>query len=89
LAVELAPKGITVNAICPGYVETPMLERSVTNIVQKTGMSAEAAAQTLIKGNPQNRFIQASEVAETALWLCSDAAKSINGHALAMSGGEV
>ncbi|MEM7616222.1 MAG: SDR family oxidoreductase, partial [Pseudomonadota bacterium] len=89
LAVELAPKGITVNAICPGYVETPMLERSVTNIVQKTGMSAEAAAQTLIKGNPQNRFIQAAEVAETALWLCSDAAKSINGQALAMSGGEV
>lgn len=89
LAVELATTGITVNAICPGFVETPMLERSIQTIVAKTGMSADQAATALQLGNPQKRFIQVNEVAATALWLCSDAARSVNGHALALSGGEV
>ena len=89
LAVELASTGITVNAICPGFVETPMLERSISNIVEKTGMSPDEASQTLMKGNPQRRFIQTYEVAGTALWLCSDAARSVNGHALSLSGGEI
>ncbi len=89
LAVELAALGITVNAICPGFVETPLLERSIANIVEKTGMSAGDAAKSLTKGNPQRRFIQTDEVAATALWLCSDAAKSVNGHALSLSGGEI
>lgn len=89
LALELASTGITVNAICPGFIETPMLERSIANIVDKTGMSAEDAAKTLTKGNPQRRFIQTDEVAGTALWLCSDAARSVNGQALSISGGEI
>lgn len=89
LALELAPTGITVNAICPGFIETPMTERSITNIVEKTGMSAQDAAKSLTKGNPQRRFIQTDEVAGTALWLCSDAARSINGHTLSLSGGEI
>ncbi len=89
LAVELAALGITVNAICPGFIETPLLERSIANIVEKTGMSAGDAAKSLTKGNPQRRFIQTDEVAATALWLCSDAAKSVNGHALSLSGGEI
>lgn len=89
LALELAPSGITVNAICPGFIETPMLERSIDNIVEKTGMSAHDAAKSLIKGNPQRRFIQTDEVAGTALWLCSDAARSVNGHTLTLSGGEI
>lgn len=89
LAIELAQTGITVNAICPGFIETPMLDRSIRNIVAETGKTAEAAAQALQRGNPQRRFIQTDEVAETALWLCSDAAKSVNGHTLSLSGGEI
>ncbi|GAB5446286.1 SDR family NAD(P)-dependent oxidoreductase [Gymnodinialimonas sp.] len=89
LAQELAATGITVNAICPGFIETPMLERSIANIVEKTGMTAEDAAKSLTKGNPQRRFIQTDEVAGMALWLCSDAARSVNGQALSLSGGEI
>lgn len=89
LALELGTSGITANAICPGFIETPMLERSVQNIVSKTGMTAEEAEAALKKNNPQNRFIQTDEVAGTALWLCSDAARSVNGHTLSLSGGEI
>lgn len=89
LALELAPTGITVNAICPGFIQTPMTERSIENIVKQTGMSQQDAAKSLTKGNPQKRFIQTDEVAGTALWLCSESARSVNGHALNLSGGEI
>ena len=89
LALELASTGITVNAICPGFIETPMLERSVANIIEKTGKTEEQARAALSAGNPQKRFIQTDEVAGTALWLCSAAARSVNGHALSLSGGEI
>jgi len=89
VAIELGTSGITANAICPGFIETPMLTRSINTIVAKTGMSNDDAEAALKKNNPQNRFIQTDEVAGTALWLCSDAARSVNGHALALSGGEI
>ena len=89
LSLELAATGITVNAICPGYVETPMLDRSIANIIERTGSSEEKTRASLTAGNPQKRFIQSDEVAGAALWLCSDAAKSMNGHALTLSGGEI
>lgn len=89
LSLEFAKTGITVNAICPGYIETPMLHRSVDNIVQKTGMSEDKARDTLMAGNPQKRFIQTDEVSGAAVWLCSDAARSVNGHTLTLSGGEI
>ena len=89
LAIELAGSGVTVNAICPGFIDTPMLDRSVANIMHKTGMSEDAARASLTAGNPQKRFIQTDEVAQSALWLCSEAARSVNGHTLSLSGGEI
>ncbi len=89
LGKELARTGITVNAICPGFVETPMLERSIANIVAKTGLGREEAENTLKADNPQGRFIQPDEVAEMAFWLCSEGARSVNGQALSLSGGEL
>ena len=89
LSVELARTGITVNAICPGFIETPMLDRAVHNIVDKTGMSEDVARSSLVAANPQGRFVQSEEVASAALWLCSDAARSVNGHTLTLSGGEI
>ena len=89
LAMELARTGITVNSICPSFVETPMLQIAIDNIVEKTGMSADDAAKQLKSGNPMNRFIQVDEVATTALWLSSNSTGSINGQAISINGGEV
>lgn len=89
LAAELAQTEITVNAVCPGYVETPMLERTVANIVDKTGMDADAARAAVASDNAQGRIIQPQEVADTVLWLCGDGARSVTGQAIALSGGEM
>lgn len=88
LAAESAKSGVTVNAVCPGFVETDMLEESIRRIAEKTGRSAEEARKTLSATNPQGRFIQPEEVADAVLWLCSDAARSITGQAISISGGE-
>ena len=87
LADEVAAKGITVNAICPGYLETEMTERSIANIVEKTGKTADQARAVLEAGSPQRRLFAPSEVTSTALWLCSSGARGVNGQAIAISGG--
>ena len=88
LALELARTGITVNAVCPGFVETEMLARSVDTITATTGRNAEDARRALVASNPQGRFVQPEEVASAVCWLASDAAGAVNGHALSVSGGE-
>lgn len=89
LALEFARAGITVNAVCPGYTETPMFERAVANIVTKTKRSADEARAALAASNPQGRVVTPDEVAETVVWLASPAARSITGQAIAIAGGEV
>ena len=89
LAAEFAQTSLTANAVCPGYVETPLLEKTIANIVAKTGRTAEQAASTLRKGNPQGRMIHPDEVAATVAWLCSTDARSVTGQAIAVAGGEI
>ncbi len=88
LALELAKTPITVNAICPGFAETQMLEESIDNIVAKTGRSREDAAKALASGNPQGRFVRPEEVADAVLWLAGDGASAVTGQAISVSGGE-
>ena len=88
LATEMARTGVTVNAVCPGFVESDMLEESVQRIVEKTGRTVEQARASLSATNPQGRFIQPQEVAAAVLWLCSAEAGSITGQAISLSGGE-
>lgn len=88
LALEVARKPITVNALCPGYLNTEMTDRSIANIVQKTGRSPEEVRASLTKLNPKGRLIEPAEVTASALWLCSAGSESVNGQAIAISGGE-
>ncbi|HEX8994664.1 MAG TPA: SDR family NAD(P)-dependent oxidoreductase [Ktedonobacterales bacterium] len=89
LAVELNPYNITVNAICPGYVDTPMTDASVANMVAHTSMSTDEARQALERMSPQNRLIDPDEVASVAVFLALDMSKGITGQAINVDGGEV
>lgn len=89
LALEIATSGITVNAICPGYTDTDIIREGIANIVEKTGRSEEQALAQFTSTNPQGRLIQPEEVAQTALWLCSEHSRSVTGQAISVSGGEV
>ncbi len=89
LAHEAGPTGTTVNAICPSYVDTPMTDRTIDNIVAQTGRSRDEALAALTASNPQGRLISPDEVAGSVLWLCSDTAGAINGQAIALDGGEL
>jgi NAD(P)-dependent dehydrogenase (short-subunit alcohol dehydrogenase family) len=87
LSVELLKTGVTVNAICPGYVQTEMLEESIRRVMEKTGRGEEEARRGFAETNPNHRLIQPEEVAAAAMWLVSDAAVSVTGQAIAISGG--
>ncbi len=89
MASELAKTGITVNAVCPGFTETPLLADSIAKIVEKTGRSDADARKSLVASNPQGRFVQPDEVAASVVWLCGSGAKSVTGQAISISGGEV
>jgi 3-hydroxybutyrate dehydrogenase len=89
LAMELARKNITVNAVCPGYSDTDMVRDAVANIQAKTGRDEAAARAALTSRNPQGRLIAPEEVAQTVLWLCSSGAGSVTGQSIAVAGGEL
>ncbi len=89
LAIELARKDITVNALCPGFLDTEMTERSVANIMAKTGKDRITALGALTATNPQGRLIAPAEVTAAALWLCAPGSEGITGQAIAIAGGEV
>ena len=89
IALEVATTGVTVNAICPGYVDTEMVTRGVERITSRTGRSAEEALETLKKMSPQNRLVTPEEVAALALLLASDDGRGINGQGINIDGGSV
>jgi NAD(P)-dependent dehydrogenase (short-subunit alcohol dehydrogenase family) len=88
LALELAKKPVTVNAVCPGYTETDIVREALANIQAKTGRSEAEARAELVKQNPQGRLVQPAEVANAVLWLCLPGSESITGQAIAVAGGE-
>jgi 3-hydroxybutyrate dehydrogenase len=89
LALEVAKRGVTVNAVCPGFTETDLIARSIDTITAKTGLSAQAATEELAKANPQGRLITPDEVAAAVAFLVSEQAAAINGASLPVAGGEV
>lgn len=88
LALETVRGGVTVNALCPGFLDTEMTGQSIANIVEKTDMDAEAARASLERMSPQRRLFQPAEVTAAALWLCGPGSEGITGQAISISGGE-
>ncbi|MFN0114724.1 MAG: SDR family NAD(P)-dependent oxidoreductase [Paracoccaceae bacterium] len=88
VALEVAERPVTANAICPGYLDTEMTGRTVANIAARTGRGADWARGYLEGLSPQKRLYRPAEVTATALWLCAPGAEGVNGQAIAISGGE-
>ncbi|QPM90908.1 SDR family NAD(P)-dependent oxidoreductase [Pseudooceanicola algae] len=88
VALEQARKGVTVNAICPGFLDTEMTERSIATIVAKTGRSPEEARATVEATNPMQRLVPPEDVARAVLWLCGEGSDMVTGQAISVSGGE-
>ena len=86
-ALEVAARGVTVNAVCPGYVDTPMTDASVARIVEKTGHSPSDVRRRLEESSPQKRLFTAEEVSALVLFLCGDDARGITGQAINLDGG--
>lgn len=82
VAQELAGSGVTIHAVCPGYVDTPMTKASIRNVSQKTGMDRDAALRTILESAGQARLLTAEEVAAAVLDLCLGDAEALNGAAI-------
>jgi NAD(P)-dependent dehydrogenase (short-subunit alcohol dehydrogenase family) len=89
LAAEFVADGITVNAICPGYVDTPMTDTSIENMIKRTGMTEEKAREFLAQTSPQNRLIEPEEVAAIAVFLAQESSKGITGQSINIDGGGI
>ncbi|NNG16297.1 MAG: SDR family oxidoreductase, partial [Gemmatimonadales bacterium] len=88
-ASEVAASGVTVNAVCPGYVDTDMTQASVAQIVRSTGKSDEDALDAILSMSPQHRLLEPEEVAHAVVALCVDGARGINGQAIVIDGGSL
>lgn len=88
-ALELARTGVTVNAVCPGFVDTDLFQQAVERVVRTTGKSPEEAREALVRHNPQGRLVRPEEVAEAVAWLCLPGSISVTGQRLVVAGGEV
>ena len=88
-ALEVARAGVTVNAVCPGYVDTPMTDTSVARIAEKTGRAPDEIRKRIEASSPQGRMYTVEEVSALVCYLCSDAARGINGQAINIDGGTV
>jgi len=89
LAHELARTGVTVNSVCPGFVDTEMVTRAAQKIVDKTGRSTDEARKALAELSPQKRLVTVEEVTHVVLMLCDEASQAVNGQAIAIDGGQV
>lgn len=89
LAVEVAKKGVTVNAVCPGYVDTDLVADSVAALHDQTGRDEADLRDALVRNNPVGRMLTPDEVASSVAWLCHPEQAMVTGHALMLSGGEV
>jgi len=89
LSAELIKTRITVNAICPGYTDTDLIANAASTIAEKTGLSTEKAIDHFARTNPSGRLITPEEVANAALWLCSDGASAVTGQAITVAGGDL
>lgn len=89
IAQEVAGTGVTSNALCPSYLNTEMTERTIENIIEKTGRTREEALKSITRMSPLGRLIEPSEVTAAALWLCGAGSDAINGQAIGIAGGEV
>jgi len=86
-AADVAASGVTVNAVCPGYVDTEMTEQSIARIVERTGRTREQALDAILATTPQRRLVEPSEVANGVVFLCRERSGGINGQALVIDGG--
>jgi 3-hydroxybutyrate dehydrogenase len=89
LALEYASRNITVNAVCPGFVDTDIVKDAIANIKSKTGRSDSEALAALVATNPQRRLVEPREVADTVMWLCRPGSESVTGQSIVLAGGEV
>jgi NAD(P)-dependent dehydrogenase (short-subunit alcohol dehydrogenase family) len=89
LALEYATRNITVNAVCPGFVNTDIVKEAIANIKTKTGRSDSEALAALVATNPQRRLIEPREVADTVMWLCRPGSESVTGQSIVLAGGEI
>jgi NAD(P)-dependent dehydrogenase (short-subunit alcohol dehydrogenase family) len=89
LAREVATKGVTVNAVCPGYTDTDIVAGTLENITAKTGRTREEALAEIVAHNPQRRLVQPQEVADAVAWLCLPSSAAVTGQSILVAGGEL